>query len=128
MGDGAKARRVYEDAVEYLCRNTDAIRELVGPELWETSFPVIRDGDPTTGEWRGAVRELSDAAEAAGVPGGLGLGTTMGVADWPSAPTPRSVGWVCPTGRCARVDLRETAAAQTPGCALAGQPMRLVDG
>ncbi len=128
MGDGAKAHRVYEDAVEYLCRNIDALRELIGPELWETSFATVRDADPATGEWRDAVRELHDAAEAAGIPGGIGLRSTMSAGGWPSAPTPRSVGWICPTGRCARVDLREGAVAQTPTCALAGQQMRLVDG
>ncbi|WP_406171159.1 hypothetical protein [Streptomyces sp. NBC_00996] len=128
MGDGAKALRVYEDAVEYLCRNVDAVRELLGPALWEAPFAVVRLGDPSTVEWRDAVRELHLAAEAAGIPGGLGLSSTMGVGDWPSAPTPRSVGWVCPTGRCARVDLREGAAPDTPTCALAGRAMRLVDG
>jgi hypothetical protein len=119
---------VYEDAVEYLCRNVDAVRELLGPALWEAPFAVVRLGDPATVEWRDAVRELHLAAEAAGIPGGLGLSSTMGVGDWPSAPTPRSVGWVCPTGRCARVDLREGAAPDTPTCALAGRAMRLVDG
>ena len=129
MGDGTQARRVYENAVEYLCRNADAVRELIGPALWEASFAVVRDGDPSTAAWRDAVRALHQAAEAAGIPGGLGLSITMGVGEWPSGPTPRSVGWVCPTGRCGRVDLREGATApETPACALAGRPMRLVDG
>ncbi|MFF4350610.1 hypothetical protein [Streptomyces sp. NPDC001530] len=128
MGDGAKALRVYEDAVAYLCRNVDAVRVLIGSALWEAPFAVVQGGDPSTAEWRDAVRALHDAAEAAGIPGGLGLSSTMGVGDWPSAPTPQSVGWVCPTGRCARVDLREGAVPETPSCALAGRPMRLVDG
>ncbi|MFF1418232.1 hypothetical protein [Streptomyces sp. NPDC058280] len=129
MGDGAKARRVYEDAVEYLCRNVDAVRELIGPDRWDASFAVIRDTDPSADAWRDAVRALHNAAETAGIPGGLGLRSTMGVGDWPSAPTPQSVGWVCPTGRCARVDLHEGATAtETPTCALAVRPMRLVGG
>ncbi|MFC7259087.1 hypothetical protein [Streptomyces lutosisoli] len=128
MGDGTQARRVYENAVEYLCRNVDAVRELIGPALWEAPFAVVRDGDPSTGAWRDAVRALHNAAEAAGIPGGLGLSITMGSSVWPSGPTPRSVGWVCPSGRCARVDLREGAVPETPECALAGRPMRLVDG
>ncbi|MCX5563148.1 hypothetical protein [Streptomyces sp. NBC_00038] len=129
MGDGAKARRVYEDAVEYLCRNVEAVRELVGPGPWEASFAVVRDGDPSAGEWRDAVRALHNAAEEAGVPGGLGLRSTMGVGEWPAGPTPRSAGWVCPTGRCARVDLRMGAGApDTPTCSLAGRPMHLVGG
>ncbi|MGK5531179.1 hypothetical protein [Streptomyces sp. URMC 129] len=128
VGNQAKARRVYEDAVEYLCRNVDALRELIGPGLLDAPLAVVRTGDPATAAWRDAVRELHHAAEAAGIPGGLGLGATMGVGDWPSAPTPRSVGWVCPTGRCARVDLREDSARETPTCALAGRPLRLVGG
>ncbi|MBZ9642569.1 hypothetical protein [Streptomyces sp. PSKA30] len=128
MGDGAKARRVYEDAVEYLCRNVDAVRELIGPALWDTHFAVVRDADPAGTEWRDAVRALHDAVEAAGIPGGLGLRPTMGVGDWPGAPTPQSTGWVCPTRRCARVDLRDDATPDTPTCTLAGRPMRLVDG
>lgn len=128
MGDGAEALRLYENAVAYLCRNVDAIRALIGPELWEAPFAVVRDGDPATAAWRDAVRALHNAVEAAGIPGGIGLRYTMNSAVWPSGPTPRSVGWVCPTGRCARVDLREGAVRETPGCALTGRPMRLVDG
>ncbi|MEV0176808.1 hypothetical protein AB0I00_37560 [Streptomyces sp. NPDC050803] len=128
MGDGAKARRVYEDAVEYLCRNVEELRPLIAAAVWEASFPVVRDADPAAAEWRDAVRALHDAVEAAGVPNGLGLPATMGVGDWPGAPTPRSVGWVCPTNRCARVELRAGASAATPDCALGGGPMRLVDG
>ncbi|MFI9767469.1 hypothetical protein ACIHJG_11475 [Streptomyces sp. NPDC052415] len=127
MGDGAMARQVYEDAVEYLCRNMEDLRALVGPGAWEAAFPAVRDADPASPEWRDGVRALHDAVEAAGVPGGLGLDPTLGVGGWPGAPTPRSAGWVCPTRRCGRVDLREGAPAGTPACALHGQPMRLVD-
>ncbi|MEV0774443.1 hypothetical protein ACIBLA_33865 [Streptomyces sp. NPDC050433] len=129
MGDGEQARRLYEDAVEYLCRNAEALRDLIGPARWEAPFATVRDGDPATGEWRDAVRALHDAAEAAGIPGGIGLRSTMGVGDWLSGPAPQSVGWICPTDRCGRVDLRKGGAPpRTPTCALAGRPMRLVEG
>ncbi|MFI8305467.1 hypothetical protein ACIF80_18885 [Streptomyces sp. NPDC085927] len=128
MGDGPKARRVYENAVEYLCRNVEELRPLVPSAVWESAFPVVRDADPAGTEWRDAVRVLHDAVESAGVPNGLGLPATMGVGDWPGAPTPQSVGWVCPTRRCARVELRDGAPAPAPACDLAGGPMRLVDG
>ncbi|MEV5314062.1 hypothetical protein [Streptomyces sp. NPDC052610] len=128
MADGAKARRVYEDAVEYLCRNAGELRPLIAPAVWESAFPVVRDADPAGAEWRDAVRALHDAVESAGIPNGLGLPATMGVGDWPGAPTPRSSGWVCPTSRCARVELRDGASTPAPPCALGGGPMRLVDG
>lgn len=137
MGDGGQARRRYEDAVEFLCRNTESLRELIGPGGWEAPFATVRDGVPMSGEWQEALRELDNAAEAAGVPGGIGLEARMGAGDWLSGPTPRSVGWICPTGRCARVDLRTDgppprtpapAPVATPTCALADRPMRLVEG
>lgn len=137
MGDDAQARRRYEDAVEFLCRNTESLRELIGPAGWEAPFATVRNGELLSGEWRDALRELDDAAEAAGIPGGIGLEARMGVGDWLSGPTPQSVGWICPTGRCARVDLRadgppprtpEPAPDPAPTCALADRPMRLVEG
>ena len=128
MGDGASARRAYEDAVEYLCRNIGELRPLIGPVVWDAAFPVVRDADPAGARWRDAVRALHDAAESAGVPNGLGLPVSMGVADWPGGPTPLSVGWVCPAHRCARVELRAAVSDPTPVCELGGGPMRLVDG
>ncbi|MFG2599026.1 hypothetical protein [Streptomyces sp. NPDC048462] len=128
MSDGAKARGVYEAAVEYLCRNIEELRPLISPTVWEAAFPVVRDAAPAGAEWRDAVRALHDAVEWAGIPNGLGLPATMGVGDWPGAPTQQSVGWVCPTSRCARVELRAGAVTGAPACELAGGPMRLVDG
>lgn len=128
MGDGAMARGVYEDAVEYLCRNIEELRPLISSTVWESAFPVVRDAAPAGAAWRDAVRALHDAVESAGVPNGLGLPVTMGVGDWPGAPTPQSVGWVCPTSRCARVELRDGTVIVAPACELAGGPMRLVDG
>ncbi|MED7948414.1 hypothetical protein [Streptomyces sp. BE303] len=137
MGAGGKERRVFEDAVEYLCRNAGALRDLVGATRWDGPFALVRDGDPATGAWHDAVRALHEAAEDAGIPGGIGLRTTMGVGDWPGGPTPRSVGWICPTGRCARVDLPDDAPPDAVGpdnappdarvCALSGGPLRRVD-
>lgn len=128
MGDGATARRAYEDAVEYLCRNAGELRPLIGPAVWESAFPVVRDADPAGTEWRDAVRALHDAVESAGVPNGLGLPVSMGIGDWPGAPAPRSVGWVCPGDRCARVELRAVPSDPAPMCELRGGAMRLVDG
>ncbi|MGW2544650.1 hypothetical protein ACWC5I_28170 [Kitasatospora sp. NPDC001574] len=128
MGAGGKERRVFEDAVEYLCRNAGALRDLVNdPTRWDGPFALVRDGDPATGAWRDAVRALHEAAEDAEIPGGIGLRTTMGVGDWPGGPTPRSVGWVCPTDRCARVDLPDDAPPDARVCALSGGPLRRVD-
>lgn len=128
MGDGTHSRTAYGDAVEYLCRNAGALRELIGEDRWRAAFAAVRDGARDSPQWRGAVRELHDAAEEAGVPGGLGLRSTMG-GGWPSGPPPRSTGWVCPIDRCARVDLREgEPLPATPECAVAGGPMRLVGG
>ncbi|WP_159054162.1 hypothetical protein [Streptomyces sp. AS58] len=128
MGDGAKARTVYEDAVGYLCRHVEELRPLIAPAVWESAYPVVRDADPADTEWRDAVHALHDAVEAADIPNGLGLPAIMGVGDWPDAPTPRSVGWVCPSSRCARVELRDGAASPAPVCTLGGGPMRLVEG
>ncbi|MFD7313417.1 hypothetical protein ACFRCX_13945 [Streptomyces sp. NPDC056652] len=128
MGDGATTHRVYEDAVDYLCRNLEELRQLVGPAVWAAAFPVVRDADPSGTEWRDAVRALHEAAEAAGIPNGLGLPATMGVGDRPGAPTARSVGWVCPTRRCARVEPRDGASAPAPMCDLGGGFMRPVNG
>lgn len=129
MGDGAKARGVYEDAVEFLCRNIEELGPLVAPAVWDAAFPLVRDADPAGAAWRDAVRTLHDAVEAAGVPNGLGLPATMGrTPGWRSSPTPQSVGWVCPTDRCGRIALRHEPSDPTPACAVAGVPMRLVDG
>jgi hypothetical protein len=117
---------MFEDAVEYLCRNVDALRELVPPVRWDAAFAVIRDEDPTGDPWRDAVRELHETITAAGVPGGLGLHTTLGD-HWPPAPTAQSVGWICPTRRCARVDLRDSLGQPAPRCALDDRPMQLVE-
>ncbi|MEV2189795.1 hypothetical protein AB0I02_02165 [Streptomyces phaeochromogenes] len=128
MGNEKKARRMYQHAVEYLCRNADELRELIGPVQWDVPFTRVRDRDSADPEWREAVRALHDAAVAAGIPNGLGLLALRGVVDWPSRPVPRAAGWVCPTGCCSRVDLCDGEAPQTPLCALTEQPMRLVDG
>ena len=128
MRGAAKARRVYEDAAGYLCRNLDDLRTRIGTTAWGEAFPVVRDGDPDTEEWRQALRDLHDAAEVAGIPGGLGLHSLMGPLPGFPGPTPRSVGWVCPTRRCALVELRDDPNQATPLCKLSDLPMRLVDG
>ncbi|WP_328868750.1 hypothetical protein OHT76_00815 [Streptomyces sp. NBC_00287] len=120
MGNEAQARSAYEDAVEYLRRNVDAVRELIGPKPWEAHFAVVRDSDPSSAEWRNATRELYYSAR---IPGGLGPISTKGVSDRRSGPTQQWVGWASPTDRWARVDLSEGASPQTPMRDLASQPM-----
>ncbi|MER7701865.1 hypothetical protein ABTX81_03040 [Kitasatospora sp. NPDC097605] len=129
MGNDAKAGRVFADAVEYLCRNAGDLRELVGPDAWDGPFAAVRDAEPGGAAWREAVRALHEAVEAAGVPGGIGLRATLGAGDWPAGPPARSTGRICPTGRCARVDLPGERAADgaDPLCALTGGPLRQVD-
>ncbi|MFE2109714.1 hypothetical protein ACFXAF_28160 [Kitasatospora sp. NPDC059463] len=128
MGNDAKAERVLADAVEYLCRNAGELRDLLGP-AWDAPFAVVRDTAPAEPAWRDALRALHEAVEAAGVPGGIGLRATLGVGAWPAGPPARSVGRICPTGRCARVDLPEKEPAEGPDplCALTGGPLRPVD-
>lgn len=137
MGDGAKARRVYEDAVEYLCRHVEDLRPLIDDAVWASHFPVVRDADPAGDDWRNAVRALHLAVEAAGIPNGLGLPAVMGVGNWPGSGVghwpdtwpSRSSGWVCPKrNRCGRVELRNGADTPTPTCALGGDEMRPVGG
>lgn len=129
MGDGAKARRVYEDAVEYLCRHVEDLRPLIDDAVWASAFPVVRDADPAGDDWRNAVRALHLAAEAGGLPNGLGLPAVMAVGDWPGGRPARSSGWVCPKrNRCGRVELRNGADTPTPTCALGGDAMRPVGG
>ncbi|MDX2591280.1 hypothetical protein PV343_02945 [Streptomyces sp. WI03-4A] len=95
---------------------------------WDELFAVVRDSEPVAEDWRNAVRALHSAVEDAGIPGGIGLGVMMGVGDWPTGPPPRSVGWVCPASRCARVDLPDDAVrTPDPLCALTGSPLRQVD-
>jgi hypothetical protein len=127
VGDRTKAQSVYEDAVEYLCRNADELRARVAPAQWDAPFDIVQHADPTSAQWRDAVRDLHEATQTAGIPGGLGLHSTMG-RGWPATSVARSTGWVCPTGRCARVDLRTDPAPPTPVCTLVNQPMRLVAG
>jgi hypothetical protein len=130
MGRGTKARRAYEEAVGYLCRHAEDLRAAVDPSCWEPAIAIIRDDDPSSPRWQDAVLGLHQAAEAAGIPGGLGLRFPMN--GFPPRPIPRTAGWVCPHGRCARVELRDEPGTNAPQCAapqctLSGRPMRLVD-
>lgn len=119
---------VYADAAGYLCLHEAELREAVGEQCWATSVPVITTAEPSSTPWREAIRAVHDAAQAAGIPGGLGLQHSMGDG-FPPPPAPRSSGWVCPGGSCSRVVLREASGAPSPDpvCTLAGQPMRLVE-
>jgi len=124
-----KARAGYADAAGYLCQYAADIREAVGDEVWTRTFPVIRDAEPFSPAWVAALRSVHEAACAADIPGGLGLGRTMGDG-FPREPNARPAGWTCPARRCSRVALRNpTDGAQTPvpHCELSEQPMRLVE-
>jgi hypothetical protein len=145
---GAKSNDAFQDAAGYLCQHAAEVRPAVGDACWTAAIPVITGTEPSSAAWREAIRAVHDAAEAAGIPGGLGLRFTMG--GFPDPPPPRSSGWVCPGGSCSRVVLRDAAdlpggarhagpgaaaadegqaGACMPGpqCALSGQPMRLVE-
>jgi hypothetical protein len=119
----------YGDAVDYLCRHVHALSERIDGVVWDAAIGTIANADPSGEEWRDAVRRLHDAAEAADVPGGIGLlelrgGFSRG-GGFPDPPPPRTTGWVCPAGRCTRVELRADQ-VPTPVCDLTGKPMRLV--
>lgn len=128
MRFGAKSDDVYSDAAGYLCLHAAQIRAAVGEQCWTAAVPAIVAAEPSGAEWREAIRAVHDAAEAAGIPGGLGLRFTMGDG-FPPPPPPRSSGWVCPAGHCSRVVLRDGPGQDPAGplCALTGQPMRLVE-
>lgn len=125
----ARNRSAYEDALEYLCRHAESLRTAFSPADWTRYFTAVRDTQPATDAWRSAILSLHTAAVDANIPGGLGLGSTMSVGDWPAGPPPRAVGWVCPTGGCPRVDLPDGNTLDSPGplCALTGGPLRPVD-
>jgi hypothetical protein len=123
-------RRSYQQAVEVLCRDFEDLRTRIKDSdkaEWDEHCRVVGSAKLFSKEWYEAVQALQLAA-AAKVPSGLGLGTTMGDARWPSAPTPASVGWVCPDGRCSRAVLREGSVQAAPLCALTTKPMHLVGG
>jgi hypothetical protein len=121
---------VYGEAVEYLCVHARALGERLDAGLWSGAIGVIRDPLAPDEAWHDAVRRLHQAAEDAGIPGGIGLLDLRGEDSpghgFPPPPVERTTGWVCPSGRCTRVELRGHATA-TPGCDVAGGPMRSVD-
>jgi len=123
-----KSDDAYADAAGYLCRHETDLRAAVGEQCWATEIPVITSAEPAGDAWRAAIRAVHEAAVAAGIPNGLGLGSLMGDG-FPPPPTPRSSGWVCPVGCCNRVVLRDALGADPtePLCGLAETPMRLVE-
>jgi hypothetical protein len=131
MRDKATARGGYEDAVGVLCRDIDELRALLPltPRRWQALLAVLHDDTPDSDAWRDAVRALDDAAEAAGIPGGLGLSVLQ---DWPRREVePGTLGWACPARRCSRVVLPTAPTlgpAASPRCALFDQDMRAVGG
>lgn len=134
-GRGRGSREAYEQALEYLCRHFADLDGEIGTEAWKQNLDAARAAGPGTDDWRSAIRELQKLAEQAGIPGGLGLTTPMGIDAWPPRRTPRPTGWVCPTERCSRVELstgEQPSRAATarvkpaPRCMLLGQAMRFV--
>lgn len=124
----SKSDEAYTAAAEYLCLHAASLRASIGDEAWGTAIAAYLDAAPGSGPWRDALRAVHDAAEEAEIPGGIGLRFTMGPS-FPSPPPPRLPGWECPSGRCGRVVLRNTAGpdAPAPVCGLSGQPMRPVE-
>ncbi|MFD7861908.1 hypothetical protein [Streptomyces sp. NPDC059783] len=120
-------REAYEGAVEYLCAQFALLEEEFGGPDWAGRVGAITSGEPFTEEWYAAVLRLHESLEAGGLPGGLGLTTPMGGTEWPG-PSPRTAGWVCPTGACSRVRRTEGGAPEqdAPRCALVGRAMRFV--
>jgi len=126
---GTKSDDVYADAAGYLCQHGTEIRQAVGEQCWAATVPIIVSAQPSSTEWRAAIHAVHDAMEAEDIPGGLGLRFTMGDG-FPSPPTPRSSGWVCPGRCCSRVVLADTPDSPSPPephCVLAEKPMRLVE-
>ncbi|MFF2328466.1 MULTISPECIES: hypothetical protein [unclassified Streptomyces] len=120
-------REAYRDAVEYLCAQFASLNEQLGGPEWTRAVETITSGEPYTERWYTAVRLLHEAVEDAGVPGGLGLTTPMGVQQWPAAQR-RTTGWVCPNSSCSRVQRSAGGPEQLPApeCALLGRAMRFV--
>jgi hypothetical protein len=118
----------YSEAVEYVCVHARTLRDKIDPGVWSGAIGVIGDAAATGDAWRAAVRRLHEAAESAKIPRGIGLPELRGAGSgFPAEPMPRATGWVCPSGRCSRVEVRGDASAATPDCAVFGRPMRLVD-
>lgn len=130
MRDARSERAAYGEAVEYICVHARALREKIDASVWSDSIGVIQDPATADETWQDAVRRLHEAAEAAGMSGGIGLlelrGECSGRSGFPPPPVPRTSGWVCPSERCTRVELRDHAKV-TPVCDVAGAPMRPVD-
>ena len=128
---GAKGERAsYGQAVEYVCVHAGTLRQKIDASVWSDAIGIIRDPLTTDEAWHDAVRRLQQAAEKASIPGGIGLLELRGEGSsrygFPPPPVERTTGWVCPSGRCSRVELRDHA-TPTPTCYVADIPMRLVD-
>lgn len=121
-----KIRKAYADAAGYLCEYRTDIEMATGGEQWQAALSVIRDAEPFSEPWAEALRAAHAAAETAGIPGGLGLGRTMGGFPDPREPFPPC--WKCPDGRCSRIVVTDPSPEGEPGpaplCALSGRPMR----
>jgi hypothetical protein len=128
--DARGEHATYGEAVEYLCVHARALREKIDVGVWSEAIGVIKDTVTADEAWHDAVRRLHKAAEDAGMPGGIGLlelrGEFSGRYGFPSPPVDRTTGWMCPSRRCTRVELRNHATA-TPACEVADGPMRPVD-
>jgi len=128
--DARGEHATYGEAVEYLCVHAGALRQKIDVGVWSEAIGVIQDPVTADEAWHDAVRRLHEAAQDAGIPGGIGLLELRGEYSrrygFPPEPVPRTTGWVCPSRRCTRVELRDHPTA-TPACGVAGVPMRLVD-
>jgi hypothetical protein len=122
---GRKSPARFWDAAGYVCVNAAELGEVIGADRWDGMVTALVAAKPGSRQWRDAIAALNEAAIAAGVPAGIGLGATMGGGFPPPPPEP-AAGWGCPVGRCRRVVVRR-GDMDTPLCAMSGAPMRLVE-
>ena len=106
MPFGRKPLDRYWDAAEFLCRNAADLVAAIGADRWDVMVKALLAAKPGSPQWREAIAVVHGAAIEASIPGGLGLGATMG-GGFPPPEAERATGWrlpgwSLPTRRAAR--------------------------
>lgn len=119
------------EAMASMCRQIHDLRVIADSSgelsaLERILAVVLEGGDVLT-----ALADLQELLRRCGVPGGLGgdsADQTRRVGGLPNLGGGHPVleGFVCPVGRCARVDLPDADPSRVPICGLHNQPLRLV--